>query len=140
ARPARSVASELAGLSVDVIVTSGSAATHASQQATTTIPIVMIAVGDPVRAGFVRSLARPGGNVTGNTILGTEMAAKRVQLLKQLIPGASRVAFLWNPNNNSHLAYLDEWRAVARKLGVEPLFVEVGRSDQFESAFATMMR
>jgi len=134
------VAKELASLSVDVIATSGSAATRAAKQATTTIPIVMIAIGDPVRAGFVASLARPGGNITGNTILGTEMSAKRVQLLKELIPGASRVAFLWNPNNNSHLAYLDEWRAVAPKLGVEPLFVEVERSDQFESAFATMMR
>jgi putative ABC transport system substrate-binding protein len=134
------VATELARVPVDVIATSGSAATRAAQQATTTIPIVMIAIGDPVRAGFVPSLARPGGNITGNTILGTEMSAKRVQLLKEFIPGVSRVAFLWNPNNNSHLAYLEEWRAVAPKLGVEPLFVEVGRSDQFESAFATMMR
>jgi putative ABC transport system substrate-binding protein len=134
------VASDLAGLSVDVIVTSGSAATHAAQQATRTIPIVMIAVGDPVRAGFVRSLARPGGNLTGNTILGTEMAAKRVQLLKEFIPGVSRVAFLWNANNGSHLAYLEEWRAVAPKLGVEPLFVELSRSDQLETAFAAMMR
>ena len=133
-------ASELAGLSVDVIVTSGSAATHAVQQATRTIPIVMIAIGDPVRAGFVRSLARPGGNITGNTILGTEMAAKRVQLLKELIPAVSRVAFLWNPNNGSHLAYLEEWRAVAPKLGVEPLLVELSHSDQLETAFAAMMR
>jgi putative tryptophan/tyrosine transport system substrate-binding protein len=134
------VASELAGLSVDVIVTSGSAATHAAQQATRTIPIVMIAVGDPERAGFVQSLARPGGNITGNTILGTEMAAKRVQLLKELTPGVSRVAFLWNPNNGSHLAYLEEWRAAAPKLSVEPLLVELSRSDQLETAFATMMR
>jgi putative ABC transport system substrate-binding protein len=134
------VASDLASLSVDVIVTFGSAATQAAQQATTTTPIVMIAVGDPVRAGFVRSLARPGGNVTGNTILGTEMAAKRVQLLKEFIPGVSRVVFLWNPNNGSHLAYLEEWRAVAPKLGVEPLFVELRRSDQLEPAFAAMMR
>jgi len=100
----------------------------------------MIAIGDAVRAGFVRSLARPGGNMTGNTILGTEMAAKRVQLLKAFIPGVSRVAFLWNPNNGSHLAYLEEWRAVAPKLGVEPLLVELSRSDQLETAFAAMMR
>jgi putative ABC transport system substrate-binding protein len=100
----------------------------------------MIAIGDPVRAGFVRSLARPGGNITGNTILGTEMSAKRVQLLKEFIPGVLRVAFLWNPNNASHLAYLEEWGAVAPKLGIEPLFVEVGRSDQLESAFAAMTR
>jgi len=133
-------ASELASLPVDVIVTSGSAATQAAKQATTTIPIVMIAVGDPVRAGLVASLARPDGNVTGNTILGTEMAAKRVQLLKEFIPRVSRVAFLWNPNNLSHLAYLDEWRAVAPTMGVEPLFVELGRPDQLEPAFADMMQ
>ena len=99
------VASDLAHLPVDVIVTSGSAASHAAQQATPTIPVVMIAIGDPVRAGLVASLARPGGNITGNTILGTEMSAKRLQLLKEVIPGTSRVAFLWNPNNASHLAY-----------------------------------
>src|SRR5262249_17426520 len=61
----------------------------------------MIAIGDPVRAGFVRSLARPGGNITGNTLLGTEMAAKRVQLLKEFVPGVSRVAFLWNPRHHA---------------------------------------
>jgi putative ABC transport system substrate-binding protein len=133
------VAKELADLSVDIVVTSGSVATLAAKQTTTTIPIVMIAVGDPVRAGFVQSLARPGGNITGNTILGTEMAAKRVQLLKEFIPGVSRVAFLWNPNNASHLAYLDEWRDVAPKLGVEPLFVELRSSDQLETVFANMM-
>src|SRR5215813_493274 len=81
------IASDLANLSVDVIVTYGSAPTRAAQQATTTTPIVMIAVGDPIRAGFAQNLARPGRNITGNTILGTEMAGKRVQLLKQLIPG-----------------------------------------------------
>jgi putative ABC transport system substrate-binding protein len=134
------VASDLARLPVDVIVTSGSAASHAAQQATTTIPIVMIAIGDPVRAGLVASLARPGGNVTGNTILGTEMSAKRLQLLKEVIPGVSRVAFLWNPNNASHLAYLEEWRAVAPALDVKLLFVEVHSSDQFDSTFAAMMQ
>jgi putative tryptophan/tyrosine transport system substrate-binding protein len=89
------VANELAALTVDIIVVSGSAAARAAQQATTTIPVVMIAIGDPVRAGLVSSLARPGGNVTGNTILGTEMSAKRLQLLQEIAPGASRVAFLW---------------------------------------------
>jgi putative tryptophan/tyrosine transport system substrate-binding protein len=132
--------SQLASLPVDVIVTSGSAATQAAKQVTTTIPIVMIAIGDPVRAGLVRSLAQPGGNITGNTLLGSEMAAKRVQLLKEFIPRVSRVAFLWNPNNPSHLAYLDEWRAVAPTMGVEPLFVELARPDQLEPAFADMMR
>jgi putative ABC transport system substrate-binding protein len=132
-------AKELAGLSVDVIVTSGTAATQAALKATT-IPIVMIAIGDPVRAGLVPSMARPGGNVTGNTVMGVEMNSKRVQLLKELLPGVLRVAFLWNPNNGSHRAYLEDYRAVAPRLSVEPMFVEVARPDQFESAFAMMMR
>lgn len=133
-------AADLAKLPVDVFVTYGSAPTQAARQVTTTIPIVMTAVGDPIKAGFVQSLARPGGNVTGTTILGTEMAAKRVELLKQLIPGISRVAFLWNPNNASHLAYLGEWRAAILTLGIEAVFVEVGQPDQLEPAFANMMQ
>jgi putative tryptophan/tyrosine transport system substrate-binding protein len=133
-------AADLAKLSVDVFVTYGSAPTRAAQQVTTTIPIVMTAVGDPIKAGFVQSLARPGGNITGSTILGTEMAAKRLELLKQLIPGVSRVAFLWNSNNASHLAYLGEWQAVAPTLGIEAMFVEVGQPDQLDPAFASMMQ
>jgi len=103
-RPERLVAAatELAQLPVDVIVTLGSEATHAAKQATTTIPIVMAAIGDPVRAGFVASLAHPAGNITGNTILGPELAPKRLQLLKLAVPIISRVAFLWNPDNPSH--------------------------------------
>jgi putative ABC transport system substrate-binding protein len=134
------VAGDLARLPVDVLVASGSAASHAAQQATTTIPIVMIAIGDPVRAGLVASLARPGANITGNTILGTEISAKRLQLLKEVIPGELHVAFLWNPNNASHPAYLEEWRSVGPALGLKLLFVEVRSSDQFDSAFAAMMQ
>jgi putative tryptophan/tyrosine transport system substrate-binding protein len=133
-------ANDLADLSVDVVVTSGSAATRAAQQATATIPIVMIAIGDPVAAGLVQNLARPGRNITGNTILGPEMTAKRVQLFRQVVPNISRLAFLWNQNNPSHPAYLEEWRATAPKLGVEPIFVEVTNTDQFEPAFDAMMR
>jgi putative ABC transport system substrate-binding protein len=134
------VANELAALPVDIIAVSGSAAARAAQQATTTIPVVMIAIGDPVRAGLVSSLARPGGNVTGNTILGTEMSAKRLQLLKEIAPGVFRVAFLWNRNNGSHLAYLEEWRALAPRLSVELVFVELHSVDQLEPTFAGMMR
>jgi putative tryptophan/tyrosine transport system substrate-binding protein len=134
------VANELAALPVDIIAVSGSAAARAAQHATTTIPVVMIAIGDPVRAGLVSSLARPGGNVTGNTILGTEMSAKRLQLLKELAPGVFRVAFLWNRNNGSHLAYLEEWRALAPRLSVELVFVELHSVDQLEPTFAGMMR
>jgi putative ABC transport system substrate-binding protein len=142
ARPERLVAAatELAQLPVDVIVTFSSEATQAAKQATTTIPIVMAGFGDPVRAGFVASLAHPGGNITGNTILGPEVAAKRLQLFKLAVPTMSRVAFLWNPDNHSHAAYLDEWKAAASALGVEMLFVAVRSSDGFDSPFAAMMR
>ena len=101
-RPDRlaAAATELARLPVDVIVAAGTPATQAAKQATTTIPIVMAGIGDPIRAGFVASLAHPGGNITGNTIL-AEVAAKRLQLLKLAVPTMSRVAFLWNPDNPS---------------------------------------
>src|ERR1039457_6601585 len=103
--PARLVqaARELAGIPVDVIVEFGSTAARAAQMATTTIPIVMISIGDPVRAGFIASLARPGGNMTGNTILGPDLSPKRLQLLKEVIPSVSRAAFLWNPDNASNV-------------------------------------
>jgi putative ABC transport system substrate-binding protein len=87
-------ANELAGIPVDVIVANSSTAARAAQMATPTIPIVMIAIGDPIRAGFVASLARPGGNMTGNSILGPEVAPKRLQLLKELIPSVTRDADL----------------------------------------------
>ena len=133
-------ATELAQLPVDVIVSFGSPATQAAKQATTTIPIVMAGIGDPVRAGFVASLAYPGGNITGNTSLGPEVAAKRLQPLKLAVPTMLRVAFLWNPDNPSHAAYPDEWKAAAQALGVEMLFVAVRSSNEFDSAFAAMMR
>jgi len=107
---------ELARFPVDLIATFGTAASHAAKQATTTIPIVMIGIGDPVRAGLVSNLARPGGNITGNTILGPELTAKRIQLIKEILPAISRMAFLWNPNNASHAAYIEEWKAVVPAL------------------------
>ena len=142
ARPEQlvAVATELAQLPVDIIVTFNSQTTQAAKQATTTIPIVMAGIGDPIRAGFVASLAHPGGNITGNTILGPEVAAKRLQLLKLAVPTMLRVAFLWNPDNPSHAAYPDEWKAAAQALGVEMLFVAVRSSNEFDSAFAAMMR
>jgi putative ABC transport system substrate-binding protein len=131
---------ELAAVPVDIIVTSGTAATRAAQEATSTIPIVMIAIGDPVRAGLVPNLARPGGNITGNSMLGAEMTPKRAQLLKELVPQLSRLAFLWNRNNASHLAYLDEWRAAVPKLDAQLLFIEVSRDEEFEPAFEKMVQ
>jgi putative ABC transport system substrate-binding protein len=133
-------ATELARRPVDVIATYGTAATSAAKQATTTIPIVMMGIGDPIRSGLVASLAHPGGNVTGNTILGPEISAKRLQLFKEVLPTISRVAFLWNPNNASHATYLEEWKAAASALGVTMQFVAVGSSNEFDCALAAMMR
>ncbi len=133
-------ATELARLPVDVIAVFGTPASRAAVQATKTIPIVMISVGDPIRAGLVPSLARPGGNITGNTILGPDLVAKRMQLLKELLPSVARFAFLWNPDNASNVAQFAEIRNAIPALGVTPISVEVRSGDQFERAFAAMMR
>jgi putative ABC transport system substrate-binding protein len=140
--PARlaEAAAELVRRPVDVITTYGTPPTRAAQQATTTIPIVMIGIGDPVGAGLVASLARPGGNITGNTILGPDVAGKRLQLLKEVIPAVSRAAFLWNPDNASHPAQLEELQAAAPTLGMKLLPVAVRSSNELDSAFAAMMR
>jgi putative ABC transport system substrate-binding protein len=134
------VAAELVRRQVDLIATFGTPPARAAKQATTIIPIVMIGIGDPVGGGLVSSLARPGGNITGNTILGPDVAGKRLQLLKELIPSLSRVAFLWNPDNASHPAQLAELQSVARTLGMTLLPVSVRGSDEFVDAFAAMMR
>jgi putative ABC transport system substrate-binding protein len=125
---------------VDVIATFGTLASFAAKQATTTIPIVMISIGDPVRAGLVPSLARPGGNITGNTILGPDVGAKRLQLLKEAIPTVSRVAFLWNPDNASNVLQFEEVQAAAATLGVTVISVSVSPRIEFETAFAGMMK
>jgi putative tryptophan/tyrosine transport system substrate-binding protein len=134
------VAVELVRRPVDLVATFGTPPTLAAKQATTTIPIVMIGIGDPVGAGIVASYNRPGGNITGNTILGPEVAGKRLQLLKEVIPSLSRVAFLWNPDNASHPAQLAEVRGAVVTLGIKLLPLAVRSSDEFDDAFAAMMR
>ena len=134
------VAVELVRRPVDLIATFGTPPTLAAKEATTTIPIVMMGVGDPVGSGLVPSLARPGGNITGNTILGPEVAGKRLQLLKEVIPSLFRVAFLWNPDNASHPAQLAELRVAVEALGIKLLPVPVRSSDELDNAFSAMMR
>ena len=124
---------------VDVIATFGTPASLAAKQATNTIPIVMISIGDPVGVGLVPSLARPGGNITGNTILGPEVGAKRLQVLKEAIPTVSRVALLWNPDNASSVLQFEEVQAAAPTLGVMVISVSVSSRIEFETAFAAMM-
>ena len=134
------LAAELVRLKVDVIVTGGTASTQAAMQATTTIPIVMVGTGDPLRSGLVASLARPGGNVTGLTQLGAEVAGKRLQILTDTVPNVSRVAFLWSRANASHIPYFNELQAAARGLRLTLHSVEVQEPHEFERAFAGMMR
>jgi putative ABC transport system substrate-binding protein len=124
--PARlaEAAKELASIPVDVIAAFGSPATQAAQAATRTIPIVMMGAGDPVRAGLVASLARPGGNVTGTSALAPDVAPKRLQLLKQVIPSLVRVTVLFNPNNASNVISRDEIETATRDLGISLVQVE----------------
>jgi len=133
-------AAELVRLPVAVIVTFGTPPTAATKQATTTIPIVMIGIGDPVEAGFAQSLARPRGNITGNTILGPAVATKRLQLFKEAVPTVSRVAFLWNPDNASHPPHLKELQVAAPTLGLKLLPVAVRNVEELNSALAAMVR
>ena len=132
------VAADLVRRPVDVIAVYGTPPARAAKQATSKIPIVMIGIGDPVGAGLVTSLARPGENITGNTILGPDVASKRLQLLKEGVP-ASRVALLWNPGNASHAAYLEEMRIAASTLNVTLIPVPVRNASEFDGAFAAMM-
>ena len=132
------VAAELVRRPVDLIAVYGTPPARAAKQATTTVPTVMIGIGDPVGAGLVASLARPGGNITGNTVLGPDVASKRLQLLKEGVP-ASRVALLWNPDNDSHAAYIEEMRVAGVTLGVTLISVPVRNASEFGGAFAAMM-
>jgi putative tryptophan/tyrosine transport system substrate-binding protein len=124
--PARlaEAAKELASIPVDVIAAYGTAPSQAAQAATRTIPIVMVSVGDPVRAGLVASLAHQGGNITGTSFLGAAIAPRRLQLLKEVIPSAVRVALLFNPNNAANIFFRDEIETAARDLGISLIQVE----------------
>lgn len=123
-------AAELVSLPVDVILAAGTRAALAASEATTTIPIVTSQAGDPVGAGLAASLARPGGNVTGLSQTTRQLAGKRLELLKEAVPGLTRVAVLANPTNPTNLQEWAEMQAVAPALRLELLLVEVrGRED-----------
>jgi putative ABC transport system substrate-binding protein len=132
------LAAELVRLKVDCIVTAGTALTHAAKQATKTIPIVMGNVGDdPVQQGFVASFARPGGNITGFTNMGVDLAGKRLELVKEAFPKVSRVAILWDPTNPALRAYFKETEVAARAMGVQlqNLELRVAENKDIETAF-----
>jgi putative ABC transport system substrate-binding protein len=134
------LAAELVRLKVDVIVTAGPVSTRAAKQATSTIPIVMAADHNPVEDGFVASLGRPGGNITGLTILSPELSGKRLTLLKEALPNVSRVGVLSNPANRSHGPALKMAEGAAHSLGLQLQPVAVEGPDGFESAFAVLSK
>ena len=124
----------------DFIVTWGTTAALAAKKATVTIPIVMGAIGDPVSVGVVTSLARPGGNITGLSSLAVELEAKRLELLKQLVPQISRVAVLWNPDNPALSVSSRSAIAAAQKLGVKLSFVSVTEAPTLEAVLDRVSR
>src|SRR5437870_9299425 len=134
------VAAELVRRPVDLIATYGTLATHAAKEATATIPIVMIGVGDPVRAGLVASLARPGGNITGNTVLSPDLGPKRLQILREVIANVRRVVYLANPDNASNVVAVAETKIAASAARTVLISVDVRVVGDFDSAFAAMMR
>jgi putative ABC transport system substrate-binding protein len=135
------LASELVGLKVDVIVAGSTLAGRAAQQATTTIPIVVLNMGDPVADGLVANLARPGGNITGLTLLGPQLVPKRLGLLKEVLPSASQVVALWHPSAHGERTMNDmmkEAEAAGLTLGLHVRFVAVQGSDELDRAFSTI--
>ena len=137
------LATELVRLKVDLIVAGATPGARAAQQATTTIPIVASAMGDPVGDGLVASLARPGGNITGTTFLGPELVPKRLELLKEALPRIARVAGLLHPgafSENTMRDMVKDTEAAARTLGVQLQLVEVRGPDEFDRAFSAIAR
>src|SRR4029453_53930 len=132
------LARELVSLKVDVILVSTDLVAAAAKRETQTIPIVMAVSTDPVGTGFVASLARPGGNVTGLTNVAPELSAKRVELLKEAAPGVSRLAFLWNPDVRGALFDYKETEGAAPSLRLPLQSVEVARTEDLDRAFAAI--
>ena len=130
------LARELVSLKVDVIITATDVAIAAVKRETQTIPIVMANSSDPVGAGFVASLARPGGNVTGLGMISLDLTGKRLELLKESVPRLSRVAFLWNPGVRGDTLQYKEAEGVARALGLSLQSVEVVRAEDLDRAFS----
>jgi putative ABC transport system substrate-binding protein len=134
------LAGDLVQRKVDVIVADTTLATQAAKRATSTIPIVMALVADPVGSGLVTNLAHPGGNVTGLSIMLAELSAKRLQLLKEAIPRLTRVAVAWNPATSYHLKAVEDLKEVAPSLAIELSFVSVRTPEEFGPAFSAVSR
>ena len=128
------LAADLVKMNVDLIAVGGTEAVQAAARATKTIPIVMTAVGDPVGAGVVSNLAHPGGNVTGMSLLATDLSAKRLALLKEMLPQLTRVAILWNPDNASVALKFEEMQRAAPGIGVQVHSIQLRRPADIEAA------
>jgi putative ABC transport system substrate-binding protein len=134
----RGLAEELVGLKVDLIVTISAPAILAAKQATTTIPIVFAGTSDPVRTGFAASLARPGGNLTGLSLMAPDLAGKRLAFIKSLVPTASRIAMLWNGSDEGMAIRVKEAQLAAPAIQVTLLSPELRTLTDLESAFASL--
>jgi putative ABC transport system substrate-binding protein len=131
---------ELLALNVDLIVTAGTPATQAFQKAKASIPLVMVAVGDPVGTGIIASLNRPGGNITGLTSISPELEGKRIELLREVVPKLSYIAVMWNPANAYHEIENKEAQAAAAALHIKVLFLGVKNEEGFENAFSEILK
>jgi putative ABC transport system substrate-binding protein len=131
---------ELLAVPVDVIVTAGTPAALAVKKATSSVPLVMIAVGDPIGTGIVPSLARPGGNITGLSSIAPDLEGKRLELLREVLPKLSHVALFLNPLNPFHEVSVRQAFAAAQALGIQLQSLEVRRSQELEGAFAAIVR
>jgi putative ABC transport system substrate-binding protein len=134
------LAAELVGLKVEVVFTSSTPSVLAVKKATSTIPIVFVSISDPVASGLVTSLARPGGNITGLSIVAVELSGKRLELLKEAVPKVTRVAFLWDSTNPAQAPQWREAQAAAQALGLQLQSLEVRSSNDFDSAFEAALR
>ena len=134
------LAEELVKGQVDLILTNGTPATQAARQATTTIPILFLPVSDPVGNGLAKSLARPGGNVTGQAVFGVEISVKRLEILAEAVPGAKRVAWLMNPGNAGNTVGRIPLENAARRLGRELVQVPLRSASELEAAFDVIVR
>jgi putative ABC transport system substrate-binding protein len=136
----RELAADLVRLKVDVIVAGGSLTPHAAKSVTTTLPVIFTNHGDPLGSGLVVSLARPGGNITGLSLLSPELVGKQLELLKKAVPRIVRVAILWNPTSQTHPRMLNEAEAPARALGLRLERLSASGLDDYDRAFEAIAR
>jgi putative ABC transport system substrate-binding protein len=132
------LAADLVELRPDVIVTFSTPPTLAVKRATSTIPVIMAGTGDPVRAGIVASLPRPGGNVTGVTVYGPELSRKRLEVLSEIVRGVARVGVLGNGGNPFNQLLWEDTRPAGQALGIDLRLAMVGRLDELDAAFSTL--